>query len=329
MLPAMTDFDVDRLLALPRLSGLRLSPDGRRLVVSVGGPDPEGKRMRSALWQVDPTGAAPPRRLTRSAAGEAGGAEFLPDGSLLFTSSRPDPDAKPDPDRKVHALWLLPPDGGEARLLADPEGGVDGLAVARTAPVIAFGAGVFPGAADFAADAERGKARKEAGVGALLFEDDYPIRNWDHWLGPRRRRLFTATLADDPEAPLPAPRDLEPDVAPVTYEETGLALAPDGAFLVAARHDASALPGIREDLVVFDLTSGEARTLTPGDAWYDAPAVSPDGRAVAAIRTTFGSPDEASSVSLVIVDIATGLGAGRRRGLLHGRRRWPPPGLPG
>jgi len=116
----MTDFDFERFLSLPRLSGLRLAPDGRRLVVAVGGPDPEGKKMRSALWQVDPAGVEAPRRLTRSTAGEAGGAAFLPDGSLLFTSSRPDPDAKPDPERKIHALWLLPPDGGEARLLLAP-----------------------------------------------------------------------------------------------------------------------------------------------------------------------------------------------------------------
>jgi dipeptidyl aminopeptidase/acylaminoacyl peptidase len=129
----MTDFDFDRFLALPRLSSLRLSPDGRRLVVAVGGPDAEGKKMRSALWQVDPAGAAPPRRLTRSAAGEAGGAAFLPDGSLLFTSSRPDPDVKPDPERTMHALWLLPAEGGEARLLAAPEGGIDGVCAAREA----------------------------------------------------------------------------------------------------------------------------------------------------------------------------------------------------
>jgi dipeptidyl aminopeptidase/acylaminoacyl peptidase len=315
----MTDFDVDSLLVLPRLSSLRLSPDGRRLIVAVGGPDPEGKRMRSALWQVDPAGMAGPRRITRSAAGEAGGAEFLPDGSLLFTSSRPDPDAKPDPDRKVNALWLLPAGGGEARLLAAPEGGVDGLATARDAAVVAFGAGMFPGASDFAADAERGKARKDAGVGALLFENDYPVRNWDHWLGPRRRRLFTAILADDPEAPLPAPRDLEPDVAPSTFEETGFALSPDGRVLVAARTDATELPRVRTDLFAIDLATGERRTLTPGDGWYHSPAISADGSAVAAIRESFGSPDKATTVTLVLVDLATGA----LRTLAPALDRWP------
>ncbi len=315
----MADFDVERFMELPRLSGLRLSPDGRRLVVAASGPDPEGKKMRSALWQVDPAGIAPPRRLTRSAAGEAGGAAFLPDGSLLFTSSRPDPDTKPDPEKKVHALWLLPPDGGEARLLAAPEGGVDGVMTARSAPVVAFGAGMFPGAADFAADAERGTARKEAGVGALLFDDDYPIRHWDHWLAPRRRRLFAATLAADPEASLPAPRDIQPDVETLTFEETEMALAPDGSFLVTARNDASTLPDIHEDLVVFDLASGGARTITHRDAWYGAPAVAPDGRSVVAIRATFGSPEEASRISLVLIDLATG----EQRTLAADLDRWP------
>ena len=60
-------FDLDHYLALPRLSGLRLSPDGRRLITSVGTVAPDGKSMRSALWSVDPSGVTPPRRLTRAA----------------------------------------------------------------------------------------------------------------------------------------------------------------------------------------------------------------------------------------------------------------------
>ena len=43
------------------------------------------------------------RRLTRSAKGE-GGAAFLPDGSLLFISARPDPDADEDDDEVGAAL---------------------------------------------------------------------------------------------------------------------------------------------------------------------------------------------------------------------------------
>jgi dipeptidyl aminopeptidase/acylaminoacyl peptidase len=196
---------------------------------------------------------------------------------------------------------------------------VDGLAVARGAPVVAFGARMFPGAGDFAADAERGKARKEAGVGALLFENDYPIRHWDHWLAPRRRRLFAAALADDPEALLPAPRDVEPDVAPSSFEETGFALTPDGRVIVASRNDSTELPRIRTDLVAVDLETGERRSLTHGDAWYHAPAVSPDGATVVSIRESFGSPEEATRVTIVVIDLVSGA----QRPLAADLDRWP------
>ncbi|HEX4908540.1 MAG TPA: S9 family peptidase, partial [Actinomycetes bacterium] len=80
-------FDLDLYLTLPRVAGLALAPDGGRLVTSVATPGPDGKKFTSALWELDPAGQAAPRRLTRSAPGEASAA-FLPDGSVLFTSAR-------------------------------------------------------------------------------------------------------------------------------------------------------------------------------------------------------------------------------------------------
>ena len=81
----MTDaFDFDAYLRLPRLSGLRASPDGRRIIVSVGRPAPDGKKMHSSLWELDASGDRRPRRLTRSAPGESAAA-FARDGSVLFT----------------------------------------------------------------------------------------------------------------------------------------------------------------------------------------------------------------------------------------------------
>jgi len=190
-----------------------------------------------------------------------------------------------------------------------PDGGVDAVAAARDADVIAFGAGVHPAAKDLADDAERAKARKEAGVGALLF-DQYPIRYWDEWLAPRARRLFVAAPTAperDPEAKV-EPRDLTGDVGPVALVESGIDLSPDGTTLYTRWVDYSRSPMITEDLVAIDLATGERRSLTDGDAWYAAPAVSPNGRSVACLRGTFGSPDEASEVTLWLVDAATGGG---------------------
>ena len=242
----MTDFDFDSFLALPRLSGLRLSPDGRRLVVAVGGPDPEGKRMRSALWQVDPAGVAAPAS-PDPLGGRRGRRRGVPARRLAplhLEPARPGREARPGPEgpRPLAAARRAAARRDSSPL---PEGGVDGLATARDAAVVAFGAGMFPGAADFAADAERGKARKEAGVEALLFENDYPVRHWDHWLGaappPPLRRAPSPTTRRRRSRRRGTSSRTSPTL---TFEETGIGLAPDGRFLVASRNDAAELPGI-------------------------------------------------------------------------------------
>jgi dipeptidyl aminopeptidase/acylaminoacyl peptidase len=295
---------LDRFFASPRLSGLKLSPDGRRLVVAVARLGPEANEMRTSLWQVDPQGKAAPRRLTRSSAGESAAA-FAHDGSLLFTSARPDPDAKAEPDKKIAALWSLPADGGEARLLLAPDGGIAGVAAARDADTIAFAALLHPKATSLANDAELAKAREDAKVGALLFED-YPIRYWDHWLAPRRQRFFAAPLPRDAEASL-EPTDLTGDVGPV-FLETDFDLSPDGRTIVTGWGDWSSLPATPVDLVAIDVETKARRTLGAGDAYFAQPKISPDGRYVACTRGTFGKPDEAGARAIWLFDLATGEG---------------------
>ena len=295
---------LDRFFSTPRLSGLKLSPDGRRLVVAVSRLGPEANEMRTALWQVDPTGKTAARRLTRSSAGESAAA-FAHDGSLLFTSARPDPDAKADPDHKIAALWSLPADGGEARLLLAPDGGIEGVAAALDTDAIAFGALVHPAATSLEDDAARAKARTDAKVGALLFED-YPIRFWDHWLAPRRQRFFAAELPADPEARL-EPADVSGDIGPVILE-SDFDISPDGKTIVACWADWSSLPSTPVDLVIIDVESKTRRTLAGGDWFFEHPRFSPDGRFVVASRATSGKHEEASSRTIWLIELATGKG---------------------
>lgn len=50
---------LDDVVALPRLSGLALSPDGHRLVTGVATLHPDGDRYVTSLWEVDARGEAP------------------------------------------------------------------------------------------------------------------------------------------------------------------------------------------------------------------------------------------------------------------------------
>ena len=50
--PATPFHDLDHYLAIPRVSGLALSPDGRRLVTTVATLNSEGTEYVTALWVV-------------------------------------------------------------------------------------------------------------------------------------------------------------------------------------------------------------------------------------------------------------------------------------
>jgi dipeptidyl aminopeptidase/acylaminoacyl peptidase len=314
----MTDaFDFDAYLRLPRLSGLRASPDGKRLIVTVGRPAPDGKKMHSSLWELDPTGDERPRRLTRSAPGESAAA-FARDGSILFTSSRPDPDRTPDDgeDEEVSGLWLLPAAGGEARLLAAPSGGVDAVVAARGADIIVYAVAVFPGAADSAADRERHQARKKAGVEALLF-DSFPIRHWDAFHGPRERHLFAAPLPAGEER-IGDPIDLTPTAGSGLVEQV-FDITPDGATIVTGRVTTDDIGRTDFKVVAIDRATGEQRDLASGDAWYGYPQVSPDGKWVACVRHEIDVPERIGDESLWLIE----LGSGEGRDLTPELDAWP------
>jgi hypothetical protein len=185
--------DLDHYLSIPRVSGLALSPDGGRLVTTVATLNGKGTEFATALWELDPAGQKQARRITRSAKGEAGAA-FAANGDVYFTSARPDPDS-PEGD-PVNALWLLPADGGEARVVLNRPGGVGAVMTAKAADATFVVAEVLAGSADEDDDAERRKSRKDNKVSAIL-HSEYPVRYWDADLGPGQPRIFAVEQGAD------------------------------------------------------------------------------------------------------------------------------------
>ncbi|HEY2059145.1 MAG TPA: hypothetical protein VGH57_12320, partial [Amycolatopsis sp.] len=283
--------DLEAYVGLPRLTpGLWLSPDGRRLVVPVSSLDEAGSREITALWEVDPEGGRPPRRLTLGAVGESA-AGFTPSGDLLFVSSR---SGEP-------ALWLLPADGGEARMLVSPSGGVRGVSVSGTGTVV-LGSGRLPSATDDASDRELRTGRADAGVTALLHEE-FPVRFWNHDIGPARTRLFTGHLTDgDLEL-----RDLTGHVGRALDDVCTWEISPDGRTVVTTWAVAEPGGSQRYTLVAIDVATGERRTLADDAAHeYASPRFSPDGTQVAVIVSRRFTPEAPSDCWLGLIPLEGG-----------------------
>lgn len=319
--PPPTPFhDLDAFIGLPRTDGLALSPDGTRLVTAVATLNPKRTAHVTALWEVDPTGARAPRRLTRSAKGEASPA-FLPNGDLLFTSARPDPDGDAEDDAPA-MLWLLPAGGGEARVIAERPGGITGPVVARDQGTLVVSSATFPSSTDAETEQRTRTDRKDRKVSAIL-HTAYPVRHWDHDLGPDAPRLFVAetdalTRPDDAnEASRLTLRDLTPD-AGAALVEASYDVTPDGTTVITDWIvNERAAP--RVTLVAIDVASGERRTIaTDDDVEFHGPVISPDGTTVAAMRSTITTPTDPPENHLVLVSIADG----SRRELAPGWDRW-------
>ena len=136
----MTAFDdLDDYLALPRVSGLAVSPDGSRLVTTVTTLNEKKTEFLSAIWELDPNGTQPARRLTHGAKGESAPV-FTAEGDLLFLAVR----AGEDDDKPPAALWRLPARGGEALEVLTMPGGVAGALSARAADSTVVTAPLLP-----------------------------------------------------------------------------------------------------------------------------------------------------------------------------------------
>ncbi|WP_433431246.1 prolyl oligopeptidase family serine peptidase [Nonomuraea sp. CA-141351] len=305
--------DIRDYVAIPRVLSLRLSPDGSRLISTVQSLNPDGKSFGTALWAIPVDGE--PYRLTRSAKGESA-AVFTDAGDVLFTSARPDPTVK-DATDEVPSLWLLPRAGGEARQVATRPGGIG--AVRTVGDIVVFSADVLDG--EEAAEEGKRKARKDAGISAVLHEG-YPVRYWDHDLGPGRTRLFAARLGADR---LEDVRDLTPD-AGEALRDAAFELTPDGTTVITTWRTYLPKGEHRTDLVAVDVASGERRTVLSEDRYdYTQPiAISPDGAKIACSRERFTGLDVSVRVELWIADLATGEGRAYAPDLFPADIEWAP-----
>jgi dipeptidyl aminopeptidase/acylaminoacyl peptidase len=353
--------DLGDFVAIPRIGALRLSPDGSWLAAAIQTLSADGKKYLTSVWRIDPQGGQA-RRLTRSAEGEAN-PRFLPDGSLLFTSKRPDPGAdKARQDGTTSdgaSLWLLPAGEGEARPIARLPGGIAAAEVASHAGTIVVSSPVLPAAGQggtggravppfggspggrppgesTADDARLRKERADAGVTAILHESS-PVRFWDHDLGPDQLRLFAVEPGQVAEtgtaigsvnghkaAESSGVRDLTPEPGRALDDEA-FELTPDGTSVLTGWWLWNPAGQSHSELVTIDVATGKRRVLLSAPEFnFSGPRVSPDGRSVVCLRETRTTAERPLDLTLVLLACDGADASGESgRDLLPDLDRWP------
>lgn len=259
---------VEDLWSIRRIGTPTLAPDGRTACASVTEYDMEQNEGRTELWLFSTDGGKP-RRLT---AGDKDSEPcWSPDGKWIAFAAKRKDDEEPQ-------VYLIAPDGGEARRLAALAGGASGLRWFPDSKRIAFISWVWPDLKTDKEQAKRKKERKESKIKAHLSER-YECRFWDHWLSDGREpRIFAADLASGRVRDLLAGTRLA--LQPWEPSAELYDISPDGREL-ALTVDLDAEPRMMNetDIVVVALATGRHRALTADSGLSDAaPRYSPDGR---------------------------------------------------
>ncbi|TPG37239.1 prolyl oligopeptidase family serine peptidase [Mycolicibacterium hodleri] len=283
--------DLDVFLALPRASGLAVSPDGSRAVTTISELNDKRTEFVTAVWELDVTGERPARRLTRGAKGESSPV-FAAGGDLLFVAIRDVPGSDGE-DEPTASLWRLPAAGGEAAAVLELSGGIDAVHAARDADVTLVTTSLMPSARSVEDDERVRALRKDNKVSALL-HTGYPVRHWDHDIGPAQPHLIEVSSAGGG----PATRDLTPHPGQ-GLRDAGIDVSADGRFAVSSWAVAGPVASLRQTLVRVDVATGERTTIADDPiADLGSPAISPDGSAVAFIREVHSTPKMAPRITL-------------------------------
>jgi dipeptidyl aminopeptidase/acylaminoacyl peptidase len=274
---------VEDLWKIDRVAQPTLSPDGAQACVSVTSFDMEENKARASLWLLSAFGGEP-RRLT-SAGEKDGEPQWSPDGRWIAFVAKRAPaggakDGDKDPAGDEAQVYLIAPDGGEARRLTSMPTGCFGIRWFPDSRRIAFISRVWPDTR-LGKLAKRYRDHKDDKVKAHVAEHS-AYRWWDHWLTDGRAAHVLTVDIDSGKV-----RDLfegtryglvDADASAFYYD-----IAPDGRELAFAFDPAEDKRFDHDtEMVALDLRSGKFRSLTRGSKLsLDHPSYSPDGRYLA------------------------------------------------
>ncbi|HXB20759.1 MAG TPA: S9 family peptidase [Candidatus Solibacter sp.] len=306
-------FTFDDLMALKRIGGPVISPDGKWVLFSAVDVSLKENKKTPHLWLV-PLAGGDARQLTSYPAGEDRG-RWSPDGKqFIFTSAR-------DGSSQIWAVNFDSAGGtlsGEPRRITSISTEADGAIWSPDGKNILFTSEVYPDCPDDpcnkARDAEHAASKVKAMVFTRLF-----YRHWSSYTHFKRTHLFVVPAEGG------TAKDITPgdhDVPPFSLGGQDLyAISPDGQEVAYTSNidEVEATSTNNEIFIVpiVAMTGGAPKKLSTSPGSDSTPLYSPDGRYLA-WRMQNRAGYESDRFQLVVYDRKSG----QLRNLTQGFDRW-------
>jgi len=295
------------------------SPDGRWLLHTVTTPDWEEDRSQTDIWLVSvQQGVESARRMTFTTEKNETSPAWAPDGSFFLFSSNRDAPANASGRNQI---YLMRPDGGEARRITNAPEGVSGFSFSPDGPWLVYRSGRTGNEQLYRIRAE--DLHSETPSAEVISHHPTGISSWE-WSPDGRRIYYTSpdTIFEDEqkrresgftvdivnnETPLQSLWVLDLDGYRTTrltsdpaYTVSGFRISDDGRWvgytgISADRYKRNITEqGINGDLFLLETATGAIERLTENaEVGESGPYFSPDGRLVA-----FTAPDDLTRYSM-------------------------------
>lgn len=279
-------FDVDALWQIERVGAPSLSPDGAQAVASLTRTSMESNKSQTQLWLLSTLGGEP-RALTSAGSPDSkdGSPQWSPRGDQIAFLARREQQGTKDEEAQ---LYLIAPDGGEARRAATVATGVEAFKWFPDGRRIAFISWVWPQLKGAAAQAKAHKEFKERKESGYVTEEAV-YRYWDHHIPMGRvAHLHVLDTATGKVTDLFEGTDYE--LTRADPDANSFDISPDGRRIVFA-FDPAAEKKLDHcyALAEIDVRSAKVQVLLQDKAWdFQAPRYSHAGGHLAFLASNQG-----------------------------------------
>jgi dipeptidyl aminopeptidase/acylaminoacyl peptidase len=264
-------FSVHDLVAMDRISGQTVSPDGQWIVFTLRKTDLEANKGRTDLWLVGTDGKGL-RQMTSDPAGDFNPCWSKDGKTIYFLSTR----------SGSSQVWRIAADGGEALQVTKQSLDVGNLILSPDGKKMAFTMEVFPNTSveETVKKLEEIKNRKYSGQ---IYERIF-IRHWDTWCDGRRSHIFVMPIEGGTAVDVMKVMDADSPLKPFGGSEE-FTFTPDskGIVFTAANSGKAEAWSTNFDLFLAPVDGSKApKCLTEANkAWDTSPLFSPDGKTMA------------------------------------------------